>query len=290
MRTLAAILSALFLLVVLGCGGGGGGGGASQSTIVGRVLNVATGGPTNPRSSVQVGANSTLTSASDGSFSLPAPNGTTSVQVDTLGAFGVWTFAFAPSNGVTDVGDLWVGPEQVTVEGTVLNSVDNQPVPGATVSFAGRLGTTDANGHFSLPNVAYSSATQTAFWGIAGFVRKNGFDPAEFSAQPHVAVGGVVTVDDILMTPTSDPNPPGPPYNIWGRVSPPAEAPGTIATLKENGNPVRIFNVGSDGIYRFWVPPGAYSIDFVKGNLTANVPSVVLTQPNDVIRQDVTLQ
>lgn len=290
MRTLALALFAIFITVVIGCGGGGGAGG-SMPSVLGRVLNVETGGPTNPRSSVQIGANSTLTSATDGSFTLPAAIGTTSLSVDTLqNNFGIWTFTFPPTTGTTDVGDLWVGPEKVVVQGIVRNASTNNPLPGATVTFAGRTATTDGSGQFTLVDVAYSSSNQTAFWGIAGRVRATGFVATEWSTQPYLAIGGVVTVDDILLTPESDPNPPPPPFNIWGRVLPDNQAQGTIATLLENGNPVRIYNVGSEGVYRFWIKPGTYTIDFANGSLTAHVGPFTLNSANDVLRFDVTLQ
>lgn len=291
MRALALVLAAIFLAIALGCGGGGGGGGSSNPNILGRVLNVETGGPTNPRSSVQIGANSTLTSATDGSFTLPAPIGTSSLSVDTLqNGFGVWVFTFPPTTGTTDVGDLWVGPEKVVVQGIVRDASTNAPLPGATVTFAGRSATTDGSGQFMLIDVAYSSSTQTAFWGIAGRARAPGYVATEWSAQPHAAIGGVVTVDDILLTLESDPNPPPPPFNIWGRVLPDNQAQGTIVTLKENGNPVRIYNVGSEGLYRFWVKPGTYTIDAANGSLTAHVNPFTLNSANDVLRIDVTLQ
>ncbi|MFY9233029.1 MAG: hypothetical protein WAO58_01055 [Fimbriimonadaceae bacterium] len=289
MRRLALWLAAAFLAVVLGCGGGvGGGGGGPQ--VLGRVLNVETGGPTNPRSSVQIGSESTLTSASDGSFTLAAALGTSSLSVDTLSAFGVWIFSFPPISGTTDIGDLWVGPEKVAVTGFVRNAATNDGIAGATVVFAGRYATTDVNGQFSLAEVAYSSTNQAAFWGIAGFARHPDFVATEWSAQPHVALGGVVTVDDILLTPNSDPNPPPPPFNIWGRVSPANDAPGTVATLKENGVAVRVVNVGGDGIYRFWAPPGTYTIDFEKGLLSDSHGPFTITDQSEVYRYDATLQ
>lgn len=287
MRWLIAVLGACLLA---GCGGGGGGGGQAAATLIGRVLNVETGGPTNPRSSVQAGSNSTLTSASDGSFALGVPAGTSSLTVDTLSPLGVWTFAVPPASGTTDAGDLWVGPERVVVRGFVRNASDNSGIQGAIVTFAGRTATTSASGEFVLNDVAYSSSNQTAFWGIAGFARASGFVGTEWSAQPNVAISGTVTVSDVYLSPNSDPNPPPTPYNIWGRVSPPADAPGTIVTLKQGGNTVRVFNVGADGIYRFWVNPGTYDVFFQKGSLTAQALGVVVDAPNDVEKRDVTLQ
>lgn len=280
---------ALLAVLLVACGGGGGGGGGS-AVVLGRVLQVATGGPPNPRASVQKGGKSVLTSATDGSFQLDVPKNTTSLLVDPLNGSGTWTFVFAPVSGTVDVGDLWIGPERVRVQGTVLNSTNNLPVSGATVNFAGRIGATDANGRFDLVDVAYSSATQTAFWGILGSVRATGFFKTDFSAQPNTALGGVVTVNDILITPTSNTVPPGPPYNVWGRISPSANAPGTVVTATLSGNPVRIFNVGSDGTYKLWLSPGTYVLSFANGALSAPDETVTLTQPNQVIQRDVVLQ
>lgn len=284
-RLFALVVAAL---VILACGGGGGGGGGGQTaTISGRVLSVVTGGATSPRSTVTVGS-TTITTQTDGSFEIVAPQGTSSLLVDTLSAWGTFTFTFPGASGTVDVGDLFVGPQKVTLKGKVISSATDLPIEGAAVSFAGRHGETGADGKFSLANVAYNSASQTVFWGIAGDVKALNFFATQFSAQPHVSVLGVVTVDDIRMTPADDINPPPTPFNIWGRVSPTASGPGSIATLKESGVPVRIYNVGSDSFYRFWVPPGSYTIEVVNGALTGSA-TATLTTTNEKIRRDVTL-
>ncbi|HZH99146.1 MAG TPA: hypothetical protein VEX38_09265, partial [Fimbriimonadaceae bacterium] len=194
------------LLIMAACGGGGGGsvGGADTARLVGRVLNVETGAALNPAASVQVGNASTLTSTQDGSFGLSAPAGSTNVVVDTRNAFGTWNFTIPPLTGTLDAGDLWVGPQRVTLRGRVLDASNNQPIANAVVSFAGRTGRTTADGRFALAEVAYSNATQTAFWGIRGSVTANSYFRTDFSAQPNTAVNGSVTVNDILLTPTSD--------------------------------------------------------------------------------------
>lgn len=279
----------LLAAIVAGCGGGGGGG-AVKVSVIGRVFNVATGGPPSPAAAVQSGSTSTLTSLADGSFSILVDRNTSSLIVDPFNSSGVWTFGFPPVTSTTDIGDLWVGPERVRLQGRVLNSTDNLPVSGATVSFAGRMGTTNGSGQFDLADVAYSSVTQTAFWGIAGTVRSTGFFAAEFSAQPNIAVAGIVTVTDILITPTSSSTPPGPPYNVWGRVSPTGNAPGTVVTVKLSGVTVRLFNVGGDGTYRLWLNPGTYVLSYANGGLSAPDETVVLTAPNQVIQRDVLLQ
>lgn len=291
MKTRLLLLLALLLaaLTLSACGGGGGGGGGSRGTVVGRVLNVLTGGPPAPTATIQIGSRSVQSSSSDGSFTLEQiPNGTTSLTVDN-GVAPLWNFTIPAVNGTTDVGDLWVGPQRVTVTGTVRDAATNNPISGATVRFAGRVGTTNASGVFSLANVAYADSTQTAFWGIAGTAVATGYFLNEWSTAPNTATAGVVTVGDVLLTPESDPTPPGPPYNIWGAVSAPGGAAGSVVRLKQGGTDVRLVNVGSDGRYRFFVSPGSYTIEASKGASNATPIPVTLTAQNQVIRQDVTI-
>lgn len=286
MKKLAGLIG---ILIALACGGGGGGGGGTApATLTGRVLSVSTGSTTNPLSSVQAGSKSVVTD-NNGSFQLDVPAGTSSVVVDTRSSWGTFTFTFNPASGTTDVGDLWVGPNKVSVKGRVISSANDTPIELATVSFGGRRATTAADGTFTITNVAYDGASQSVFWGIVGSVSALDFFATSFSTQPNLAIGGVVTVGDIRMTPSNDVNPPPPPYNLWGRVSPTAQAPDTLATLKVNGTPIRVNKVGTDGIYRFWVGPGTYTIECTHGALSGTT-TATLNAPNDVVRKDVTLQ
>jgi|GEM_PF-945596 len=277
--------------ILLGCGGGGSSGGTTggQATITGIVLNVETGAATNPQSSVQVGSAHVLSSATDGSFSLAVPAGTTTVTVDTMSAFGVFTFAIPAVTGTQDVGDLWVGPSKVTVAGKVIDAATNAPVSGATVSFAGVNGVTAADGTFSLPGVAYPTSNFASFFGIVGNVRSPNYFANTFSTQPNMAVNGVVTVSDILLTPLSSNTPPPAPYNIWGKITPTAIAGGTTVTLLQNGTAVRETQADNTGAYYFWVPAGTYTITYVNGSHTAPTQSVVLTSNSDVVEKDVVL-
>lgn len=285
MRWIALLIG---IVVIAACGGGGGGGGAATATLVGRVLSIETAGGTVPASSVQVGTASVLTNA-DGTFQLNVPAGTTSVLIDTRSTWGTFTYAFPAASGTTELGDLWVGPGKVQVRGRVVSSATGQPIEAAVVNFAGRSAATNANGQFTLSNVAYSQATLTAFWGIVGNANRTGFFRTDWTAAPNQAIAGVVTVGDILMTPSDDINPPPLPYNLWGRVSPTAQAPGTIVTLKEAGVAIRITTVNDDSSYFFWAGPGTYTIEFQKGTLTANATATINT-PDEVVRRDVTLQ
>lgn len=295
MKRLSIACIIAFFAVILGCGGGGGGGTDSDATLIGRVLSIVTGGPTNPAASVQKvgGSPSTTTDTSDGSFTLAnVGGGTTQAQVlpNQVG-WPVFTFNFPAADGVTAIGDLWVGPEQVTLQGRALNSTNSLPIANADVTFAGQNGKTNANGDFSLANVAYSTDTQTAFWGIVGSVRAVGFFKTDFNAAPHLKDGlNVVNVGDILLTPSNDTTPPGPPYNITGRVLPIGGSTGCIVTLKQGPTSLRIFNVGNDGKYYFWITPGTYDITFQKNAQTAPTQQVTLTQPDQTVTvQDVTL-
>lgn len=283
----------LALVVIAACGGGGGGGtggGPSGATLSGRVFQVQTGGAPNPQASVTAGGATTLTSAANGSFSLVVPAGTTSISVDTKTAQGVFTFTIPAVTGDTEIGDLWIGPEKVRVTGRLVNAGNLQPVAAAQVTFGGHTALTNADGIFNLTNVAYSSANQTAFWGIQGLARKSNFLTAAFTAQNKTAVNGVVTIGDVFITPTDDIDPPPSPFNLWGRISPAATAAGTVVTLKQNGNSLRTYTVGDDTAYFFWVTPGTYTLSYQKGNSTAPDQTVDIRVQNEVVRRDVTLQ
>lgn len=296
MKRLSIACLIAFFAVILGCGGGGGSpGSGGNTTLIGRVLSIVTGGPLNPAASVQAisGSPSTTTDTADGSFTLANVSaGTTQAQVvPNQTGWPLFTFNFAAAQGSTAIGDLWVGPEQVTLTGRALNSTNAQPIANADVTFAGQNAKTNASGVFSLTNVAYSSDTQTAFWGIVGSVRAIGFFKTDFNAAPNVKDGAnVVDVGDILLTPSNDTTPPGPPYNITGRVLPVGGSTGCVVTLKQGGTPVRIFNVGNDGKYYFWITPGTYDVTFEKGAQTATTQTVTLTQPDQTVTvPDVTL-
>ncbi|MBV6457759.1 MAG: hypothetical protein HONBIEJF_00878 [Fimbriimonadaceae bacterium] len=298
MRTLTLVLFAL--LVLIGCGGGGGGGGTDTGgggsrLLVGRVLWVPTGAPTNPESTVQVGTATAQTNLDDGSFEIAAPETATEIVVVWRATPNsspvVFTFPVAAGSDTTDLGDLWIGPETTTVTGRVLSTADNVPIADAEVSFGGRSTKTGIDGTWTLTNIAYSSTDLASFLGIQGKVSKAGFNATTFFPVQG-AIGGVVTIPDILMSPESDPDPPPSPFNIWGTVSPSEFASGTIVQLLENGVPIRQFTVGADGKYAFWIVAGNYVIRANNpGNgKTAADQSVTLPSSDTVIRKDVALQ
>ena len=275
-----------------GCGGSGGGGGGT-ATITGRVIYVETGGAPNPAATVQVGSSTITTDATDGSFTITnAPTGITALTVNTNSAAGVWTFKIAAATATTteDVGDLWVGPQKVTLTGAVLDSSTSSPISGAAVSFGGVRGTTNASGIFSLTPVAYPNTNFAAFWGIVGNVTATNYFANTFSASPNTSVAGTVTVASVLLTPLSNTTPPPPPYNIWGRITPTAEGANCTVTLLQNGTAMRKTIADSTGTYYFWIVPGTYTLHFVSGTHTdASDPTVTVKSTNDVVRQDVVL-
>ena len=281
-------------LLISGCGGGGGGssstGGSGTATLTGRIVAVESGGAPNPQASVQVGSSSVLSSATDGSFTLSVPAGTTTLKVDTMSTEGVVTFTIPAASGTEDVGDLWIGATQVTVTGRVVDSSTSQGVAGAAVSFAGRNATTDSTGTFTLLGVAYPTSNFSAFFGIVGNVRSTSYYANTFNASPNTAVGGVVSVADVLLTPLSNSTPPVAPYNIFGHLTPSSLGSGATVTLSQNGTPVRLTTADSSGTYYFWITPGTYTLHFVNGTHTSADQTVTVTATNSVVEKDAVLQ
>lgn len=291
MRLLTLFALFAVLLLAIGCGGGSGGGNPNPGTTVrlsGRVLNVVTGGIVTPVPTVRVGTATTTASDFDGSFDFDVPKGATTVTVETTD-FGTWTFTVPALNADTELGDLWVGPNRVTVTGTVRDSSNDAPVSGVAVNFGGRRGTTNASGVFTLTEVAYANAAPEGIANIQGTATAEGYIPGVFSAET-TASGGGVNIGDVILTPSGDENPPPGPYNIWGKVLPEAQAVGTTVTLSQGGVATRTYTVGNDGRYYFWVSAGTYTVRAVKGDLASDTVTVTLPASNQVVRKDVTLR
>lgn len=279
----------ILLALLIGCGGGGGGnGGGSFATLVGRVLWIESNGATDPASTVTAGGNNTSTDLIDGSFLLNVPNGTTSATVSfsNNGSPVVFTFTFPAASGTVDLGDLYIGPETVTVHGTVVDASDDLPVPGALVKLAGRQATTDANGEFNLLNVAYSSTSPAAFGDLVGEVSKALFVTRLFS-PPTIAVAGVIEVGEILISPESLDEPPPLPANITGTVQP--NGGGALVELLDGSMAVvRTTFADGSGQYRLWAGAGTYTVRATKGPQSGTAP-VTVTQPNVQLVVNVTI-
>ena len=281
----------LLVLTLIACGGGGGP--VSSVTLTGRVLNVDTGAPFSSPASVQTSSASSNTAIADGSFTVAASSGVTGLTVLAPSSLGYPIFDFvvpAKTQAVSDVGDLWVGPQKVTLRGTIRNAANSALISGAKIAFAGQNGTSASDGTFNIPNVAYSYANTASFLGLVGQVSATNFFSNEFTPNGNLAVGGIVNIGEVLMTPLDSDNPPGLPFNIWGIVSPSGSASGTIVTLKALGGAVvRRFTIGTDARYQFWVEAANYRIEFQNGTLTAPAQNVTLGNSSDVIRADATL-
>ena len=288
---ISRIFALLLILTLIACGGGGSP--TSNITLTGRVLNVDTGAPFSSPASVQTSAANANTAVADGSFTVAAAGGATGLTVLAPSSLGypIFDFVFpAQTQPVSDVGDLWVGPQKVTLRGTIRNAATSGVIAGAKIAFAGQHGTSASNGTFSIPNVAYSNANTASFLGLVGQVSANNFFSNEFTPNGNLAISGVVDVGEILMTPLDSDTPPGLPFNIWGIITPSGSASGTIVTLKDSGGTiVRRFTVGTDARYQFWVDAATYRIEFQNGTLTAPAQNVTLSSSSDVIRADANL-
>lgn len=281
MRTLLLFLLGL---LIVGCGGGGGGGGgATNAFLIGRVLWVETNAATSPAATINSGGSSTTTDIVDGSFVVTVPVGTSSLTISFTEQGSttpiVMTFSFPAATGTVDVGDLYIGPETVTVHGTVHDASNSQPVSGATIKLAGRTATSDINGEFNLLDVAYSSSSPAAFGDILGEVSKLGYVTRQFN-PPTVAVAGVIELGTLIISPESLNNPPGPPSNLTGTILPVNDGAGSTVELLDAGmNVIRTQIADGAGQYRFWAPVGTFTVE-ATAVTTSGSESVTLTSTN----------
>jgi hypothetical protein len=276
------------LVGLIGCGGGGGGG-TSTVQVSGRVFSVVTSGAPNPAAQFAVGERRVLTDPSDGSFTLEVPVNTDSATVDPrITGWPGFTFTFPAVTEDTDLGDLWIGPEKVTVRGRLLDASTGTAVSGGTVAFGGGIGQSGADGRFSLAGIAYSSENPSGFAGIEGAVRATNYFAASFSGGFETPVAGAIDIGDVLLVPLGSSEPPGTPYNVFGRVLPTALAAGARVEIRLGGVLVRDLAVGSDGRYYAWLEPGTYAVQARNGAQVSGVETVNLTQTNQVISRDVT--
>lgn len=296
MKQIQLLLLCLVALVLTSCGGGGGAGGGTTTrfNIVGRVVNISTGSVPDPVVSIQAGDRTTTSSASDGSFVLAAPAGTTSVTVIyKIGSADLQTsvFSIAPLAGDIDAGDLIVGPQKITVQGTVKQSSDGNPVAGATVRFGGKSATTNSSGVYTISEVGYDPGNIAAFLSLEGTVTQTGFFSATFSPVAG-ASSGVVNIDDVFLTTDSGTTPPGLPYNLEGVVT--NGVPGVIVRVLSGTMLIRQGSLLSPTTkaYGFWLEPGTYNVQAFNPATSQTSTSEVIVIPDSVttIKKDLTLQ
>ncbi len=281
------------LLLLAGCGGGGGGGGTGGGGTValqGRVLWIVTGTAPDPVATVRAGATSTPTDPIDGFFELAVPVGTSSVSVTYAPpgqAVVVRSFSFPAVSANTDIGDLYIGPQTVTVEGRVADAGTDDPVPGASVTLAGQRATSAVDGRFSIANVAYSPDSETVFLGLQGTASATGYTPRSFN-PPAGPLAGVVDVGTVALSPSGAIDPPPPPFNVRGRVLPAAQGAGAAVTVLQLGSVVRSTTADSDGRFQLWLAVGDYTVRAQKGAAVGEAP-LRIDATNVIKNVDVTL-
>lgn len=290
MRKLNIVLTFIALVFVLACGGGGGGSSTpTPINLFGRVINVSNGNGLKG-ATLQVGSVTTTITSTDGSFSMQVPStgGTLVVNSGTSTITG-WSFTVPVSTVDTDLGDLYVGPSQVSVAGRLVDSTNANPISGGTIKFAGRSTTTAADGTFTITQVAFDASNTATFGAIVGTANATGYFQATFTNSGATVANSVVQLPDVSIIPQGTSGPPSTPYTLFGKVSPLASAPGTTVRLFQGATPIRTYTVGTDGMFYLWVPAGSYRLTFQNGTLSA--PDASVTVPTDtVVRQDATLQ
>ncbi|MBS1724004.1 MAG: hypothetical protein JSS66_13750 [Armatimonadetes bacterium] len=262
------LASLVLLLAGCGGGGGGGGGGTAMVNLQGRVIWIETGSGTNPASTVRAGQNSTTTDVIDGFFEFAAASGTTSVTVTYVPSSGgpiVRTFNFPAATNDVDLGDLYVGPQVVSLKGRIVSAADNSAVPGATIAIAGRLATSAGDGTFSVDGVAYSAANPAVFLGLDGLVTATNFFARHFSPE-SLATGGIVQIGSIALTPEGSNDPPPPPFDVQGTASPVGQGAGCQVDILQGSTLLRRVNADGAGKYTFWLPKGSYTLKATQGS------------------------
>lgn len=282
-------LVVIFGVVILGCGGGGGGVSSGTVNVVANVLWIETGSATSPQATVRIGDVSTLTDEIDGFVSLDVPPGNLTLTV-TFTPTGsptpiVRTFALGVVTGDIDLGEIYVGPEEIALTGQILDSTDSTPVNLAKVKFAGRSAITGSDGRFTVTNVAYSSATQSVFLGIQGQVTKTGYFTTFFSPSGP-PTSGVLDLGTLTLTPEGSSNPPPVPFNVNGLATP----TGGFAEIEVLSGVTPIRNITADafGNFTLWLPVGSYTVNATSGVRTGTT-NLTVTNVNSITNVQITL-
>ena len=176
----------------------------SGSQVSGRIVQVETPGGPNPATAVKMLLGTTVYSqtvntSADGSFTLLTKNGANIVDVNN----GSWVFEVNTVSGPTNVGDLWIGPTKVAVQGTVHNAANSNPIEGAIVRFGGKVAITNPMGQFFILEAPYPNpgGSLAGFWSIPGTITATGFTTANFTTNGISESGGIVDVGTINMNP-----------------------------------------------------------------------------------------
>jgi hypothetical protein len=210
----------------------------------------------------------------DGGFAFDIPAGSTSTTVTATvgGAPVIRTFTFPAVSAATDVGDLYIGPEEVTVTGRVSDAGTGGGLAGATVKMAGRSAVSGADGRFSIPLVAYASSASAVFLGLQGEASQSGYF-ASFFSPGGLPVGGTVDVGSVALSSAGGDDPPPPPSNI--RISVGPDGAGAVVELRSGSTIIRTGVASGSGAASFWAPVGTYTVRAVKGARTGTSPASV---------------
>ncbi len=289
MKKLLLLMVVIFGAVILGCGGGGGGVSSGTVNVIANVLWIETGSATSPQATVRIGDVATLTDEIDGFVSLDVPPGNLTLTVTFTPAGSptpiVRTFPLGVVTGDIDLGEIYIGSEEISVTGQILDSTDSNPVNAATVKLAGRTAITGSDGRFTLTNVAYSSATQSVFLGLQGQVSKTGYFTTFFS-PPGTPSSGVLDIGTLALTPEGTSNPPPLPFNVSGLATP----SGGLAEIEVLSGVTPIRNVTADafGNFTLWLPAGTYTVNATSG-IRNGTTNLVVTNVNTITSVQITL-
>lgn len=267
-KLLLLLCSLIVLASCGGSGGGGGTGGGSTSNITGRVIWIETGSGPNPAATVRSGSKSQTTDVNDGFFDFETETGVTSATVTTVPTGGlaiVRTFTFPPASGTADLGDLYVGPQEVNITGVVEDVSTSLPVAGAKIRIGGREATSASNGKFTVAKVAYSDANPNVFLGLDGIVTSTDFFERHFNPG-DLASGGTLNVGVISLTPKGSVDPPPPPFNVAGTITPANLASGASYLVKLGTTTLRSGKADANGQFKVWLPKGTYIVSASKGS------------------------
>jgi hypothetical protein len=214
---------------------------------------------------LRIGDQAVLSDAVDGFFSINAPSGNLTLTVTytpTGGSPIVRSFPLGIVTSDVDLGDVYIGPEEVAITGFVVDSTTSTAISGATIKMAGRFATTDSNGIFTLTGVAYSSSATSVFLGLQGEISANSYFTTLFSPNT-VPTGTLLDVGQLSMTPIASTNPPPLPTNLRVTVSP--NGSGATVVVKSGAVPIRTGIADPSGVAKFWLPVGSYSVEATKG-------------------------
>ena len=283
-------LFAVFALVFAGCGGGGSPGpgpGTANTTVTGIVRDSAASDAPVQGATVVIGGASAVTytvnnadsSHPTGSFTITnAAVGATTAIVKVAGQPDQ-TVAFTPSvaSGVNPSLALFINIGQIS--GRIL-SPSGQPVANAFVSVSvnGDSVQTASDGTFLLTNIPIST-TPTQLSAVSGTAS---------ATRPVTVVNGITALGDITLVDNPNPNPPGQPYTVSGRVilggAGGGAAPGTNVFLFRNNIQIEQTVTDNNGVYQFYVPVGAYTIQFSRASFVTGQATATVTNPNVLLQ------